>query len=37
MLHESKKLEQRFTLNQQAIQSLDNSLALKHHGQHKID
>ena len=31
MLHESKKLEQRFQQNQHAINSLDNSLVLKMH------
>lgn len=36
MLHESKKLEQRFAQNQQAIQSLDNSLVLKHHNSQKM-
>ena len=29
MLHESKKLEQRFAQNQQAIHSLDSSLVMK--------
>jgi len=35
MLHESKKLEQRFAQNQQVINSLDNSLVHMHHHNQK--